>query len=749
MKQEPKGIDIPFALPRADLRDSPGADEDMISLREIVSTIWREKWVPMITSILCLVVAIVAVSQLEPRYRAAASVMFGTQKANVINLQEILTDPEFSKDTLQNEVEVLRSTSLIERVVEEMRLREDPEFNPKLAAPGPRLPAVLANVARRLGLEAPPSPPVGPEEIRRRETLTAIDRVLAGLTLRPIAGTRVIEISFAADDPRMAAGVVNTIADQYIVDQLVAKLQTTRSAIDWLTGRVEEARQRLQEAEEAVETLRASLSETAGQSFELTQQQLVALNAALSAARGHAAQVAAQYQRLTGALVDGADMGAITEFRDSPLIRSYRDGESELARRLATLSAFHPERARVEAELADVRARVRAEAESVVAAVGIDLEAARAQERSLAGAVRELETKGLAQSRDQVRLRQLEREAEASRQLYEAMLSRLKETSEQVELQEANARVLSPADVPLAPENSRKKLIVAMAAVLGLVSGIGLVFLREQLSDTFRAPRQILAGTGQPVLATLPSIGRRRTRAEVIRRLRDRPGSSLAEAVRDLRTSALFAEGAAPPKVVMFTSSVPREGKSTTALLVALTSRQMGKSTIVVDCDLRRPAAARAMQTAARPGLLAALAGAATLDEAIHEEPDTGLHLLMPLDNDPPGTVNAADLLASDRFRDLIRALSARYDLVVLDTPPTLVVADARILCPAADAVVYVVRWDHTPRGAVAEGLRELAAVGAPLRGVALTMVNEVRAARYPVDGYVYYRGRYRDYYGA
>ena len=161
------------------------------------------------------------------------------------------------------------------------------------------------------------------------------------------------------------------------------------------------------------------------------------------------------------------------------------------------------------------------------------------------------------------------------------------------------------------------------------------------------------------------------------------------------------------------------------------------------------PAAARAMQTAARPGLLAALAGAATLDEAIHEEPDTGLHLLMPLDNDPPGTVNAADLLASDRFRDLIRALSARYDLVVLDTPPTLVVADARILCPAADAVVYVVRWDHTPRGAVAEGLRELAAVGAPLRGVALTMVNEVRAARYPVDGYVYYRGRYRDYYGA
>lgn len=747
MKQEPKGIAGPFAAVQGDRGPMSDGDEDMISLRDILSTIWREKWVVMLTTILCFIVAIVAVSRLEPRYRASASVMFGTQKANVINLQAIITDPEFSKDTLQNEVEVLRSTSLIERVVEELRLREDPEFNPKLAPGGARLPGPLAGVARRLGLEPPPAPPAAPEEIRRRETLTAIDRVRASLTLRPIASTRVIEISFAADDPAMAAAVVNTIADQYIVDQLVAKLQTTRSAIDWLSGRVEEARQRLQEAEESVESLRASLSETAGQSFELTQQQLVALNASLSVARGRAAQVAAQHQRLTAALTSGADMGAITEFRDSPLIRGYRDGESELTRRLAALSASHPERTRVEAELADVRARIRAEAESVAAAVGIDLEAARAQERSLAAAVRELETKGLAQSREQVRLRQLEREAEASRQLYEAMLNRLKETSEQVELQEANARVLSPADAPLGPESSRKKLIVAMAAVLGMVSGIGIVFLREQLRDTFRAPRQIEAATGLPVFATLPSIGRRRTRAEVVRRLRDKPGSSLAEAARDLRVGILRTGGAEAPKVLMFTSSVPREGKSTTALLFALTSRRMGASTIVVDCDFRRPAAARALEVAAHPGLFEVLSGDATLDEAIQAEPDTGLHLLIPRREDLSGAGNAGDLLASERFRELIRTLSARYDLVVLDTPPALVVADARLLSAAADAVIYVLRWDHTPRDAVVEGLRELAAVGAPVRGIALTMVNETRAARHAGDGYVYYRGRYRDYY--
>ena len=528
----------------------------------------------------------------------------------------------------------------------------------------------------------------------------------------------------------------------------MAKAQATRSGIDWLTIRVEEARQQVQAAEEAVETLRARLSETAGQSLEITEQQLAALNASQPSARGRTAEVEGRYLSVTTALKNDADMGAITEFRDSAVIRDYRDQENALLSRLGSMSREHPERRQVEAQLGEVRAKVRAEAESIAAAVRIDLDAARGQEASLANSVRELETKALAQSREQVQLRQLEREAEASRLIYQTMLNRLKETSEQVELQEANARVLSRADVPLAPESSRKKLIIAMASSLGALAGVGLVFLLDQLNDRFRAPRQIEALTGLPVLATIPSIGSRRHRGDVIRRLREKPNSSLAEAVRNLRTSLWFSNVDAPPRVVMFTSSVPREGKSTTSMLTALTTRQMGKSAIIVDCDLRQPTAGQTLSAEQEhPGLLAVLEGAATIDEAVFVDPDTGLHVLVFQPGEQTTKVNAADVLASVRFRDLIRALSDRYDLVVLDTPPVLVVTDARILCSIADAVVYAVRWDSTPRGAVLEGLKELRSVKAAIAGIALTMVNEAKASKYSVDGYVYYRGKYRNYY--
>jgi Mrp family chromosome partitioning ATPase len=174
----------------------------------------------------------------------------------------------------------------------------------------------------------------------------------------------------------------------------------------------------------------------------------------------------------------------------------------------------------------------------------------------------------------------------------------------------------------------------------------------------------------------------------------------------------------------------------------------MGKSAVIVDCDLRLPALADLLGGKNEgPGLLSAVEGTATLDEAIAHDEETGLHVLMTKPSEPRSNVNAADILSSQRFDDLIDELKATYDLVILDTPPTLAVADPRILSSHADVVVYVVRWDHTPRGAVQEGLKELRTINAPVGGVVLSMVNEAKAARYAYEGYSTYRGRYRNYY--
>jgi succinoglycan biosynthesis transport protein ExoP len=271
------------------------------------------------------------------------------------------------------------------------------------------------------------------------------------------------------------------------------------------------------------------------------------------------------------------------------------------------------------------------------------------------------------------------------------------------------------------------------------------VFLLEKLNDTFRSPTDLEGKTGLTVLAAIPSIGKRKRPKQMVSSLLRKPNSALAESIRNMRTSILFSNLDQPPKVVMFTSSVPKEAKTTTSMLMAIASQQMGHSAIIVDCDLRRRTLSSIFPTNPdQPGLLAVLEGSSSIDDAVFEEPETGLHVLGP---EPAGRGqgNPADILASQRFRRLIEELRSRYDLVILDTPPVLVVTDSRIVAQLADAVVYIVRWDNTNRGAVIEGLRELTSIKARIAGLALTMVDEARAAKF-VDNEFYYKRKYKKY---
>ena len=742
---------------------NPEPDDDGSGdLRALLALIWRGKWIVATCALIATVLALLVVSQFEPKYTASAKVMFDIQKANVVDLQQVLVDQEFSKDTLQNQIEILQSSNLIALVIADLGLTGDPEFNARIRTEEPGLwdritgpfamPPEIGDLMMDWGLKSAPPPPLDATEAARRELQDVTEALRAGLGLRPVRGSRVIEVSYTSRAPRTAARVVNSMADQYIVNQLEAKLEAARAATAWLSSRVSSLKTRVEDAEAAVEAARTRLSLEAGQGLEITNQQLEALNGALALARNNVSRVTAQYERLTNAVDTGLDLGAIPEFRDSALIQSFRASETSLLANETALRASvrggHPALVRLQAQITETRRNIEAEASRIIAAIQIELDGFIAQEQGLIRDVRELETKALTQSANQVELRQLEREAGASRTLYETLLNRQQETSAQEDLQNADARVLSPAEIPMRPDAARKRQIVVIAALLGMVMGVGIVVLLNRLNNTFRAPQQIEEMTGLGVLATIPGAGARMTRSAVVAALRDKPNGSLAESVRNLRTSILFSNVDAPPRVVMFTSSTPREGKSTTSMMMAMTSRQMGKSAIIVDCDLRMPALAKLLGAQGdQPGLLSVMDGTASIAEALYQDDETGLHVLMSNDAERPVNINAADILASQRFRDVVDELSAQYDLVILDTPPALVVTDARIVAQAADAVVYALRWDHTPRGAVLEGLREMKSVDAPVIGIVLTMVNEAKAARYAYDGYVHYRGRYRDYY--
>ena len=739
-------------------------DDAAIDLRAMFSRLWRGKWIITVCVLFAGTFGYLTASQYEPVYRASAKVMFDAAGTEIIDLGNGAAAP-IRQDDLQDQIEVLRSTNLVGKVVDALGLTADPELNPALRPVTLTLldrvrglfsvPDWAIETLRDFGILAPEPParaPPSAEEVAQFERRVVIENVLGRLSTQPVPNSRVIEISVMSGDPGTAARIANAFAEQYIFDQLDARLEATRAATAWLSGRVEELQVRVQIAEEAVESARADLSFEAGQSLEITQQQLQALNATLSVARNETRAAEATYHRLKTVLESDDDYGAVPEFRDSALISQFRARETELRAQRATLlgsvAENHAAVRRVDALLAETSRSMRAEAERVIEAARVKWEALRQAETDIETDVRALETLALEQSQDAVRVRQLDREAEASRILYENFLSRLQESSEEERLEEPDARILTRAEPPLAPQTQRKNRTIMLSLVVGGFAGIGVIFLLDKLNNTFRSAPQLEQMSGETVLGVVPMIGRRMRRKTVLQRFREKPKSALAEAIRSLRTSILFSNVDVPPKVVMFTSSVPREGKSTTATLVAMTSRQMGRSAIIVDCDLRLPALADLLgHSDEGPGLLSAIEGTAPLQDAIYKDMESGLHVLMTKRSEPRSTVNAADILSSKRFDEMIAELKATYDLVILDTPPTLAVADPRILASHADVVVYVVRWDHTPRGAVLEGLKELRNVNAPVAGMVLSVVNEAKASRYAYEGYSYYRGRYRNYY--
>lgn len=718
---------------------SGAGEEDLpnIDIRSLMLKLWRGKWIIVASIVVMGLLALIPISRMQPVYRATAKMMFNLDGSGAVDIGQVVLGAN-SETTLKNQVEILSSKHLIEGVVDRLGLDRNPEFNPILAHR-------LSEQADAGTGTAPATPLSDAEKAQERRIVTAI--VTARLNLLPVDGTRVIELQFTAGDPVTAAEVVNAIGTQYLQDQVDTRLETTSAATTWLAGRVEELRERLQSAEEAVETARTAQSQAAGQGLEITQQQLVAANSSLIGARNETLAARSTVERIAEAIEQNSDFGSVPDFRTSQIIAAYRAEMVSLTSQAGQFTEGSVRLTEIRRRIDELNQMMATEAEQILQSAKTDLASKDERENALVAEIRELEDKALEQSRAQVQIRQLSREADASRVLYESFLNRLKETSAQQDLVGADARVLSAAEPPLGPlaEASQRTMIAALT--LGALIGIAIVLIIDKLNNTFRSPAQVEELTGIAVVGTVPAVGRRLHKRDIFRHFAERPKSSLAESIRNLRTSILFSDIDHPPQVVMFTSSVPGEGKSTTSILMAIASQQMGRSSIIVDCDLRLPTLAQLFEDDGTPGLVSVMEGTATLDEAIHRDPTSGLHMLMTKPSEPRSRLNAADILASQRFRDLIAILREHYDMIILDAPPTLVVADARILAPMVDAVVYLARWNQTPRNAVSEGLKDLRHVGAPIAGITLTMIDEQRAASYTYDGYDYHKGRYRDYY--
>ena len=696
------------------------------ALSRTVVMIWQHKWLLILCVLVFGAAAYFQARQLPRLYTAAATVVLDTQGRNsqVVDFDSVV--PELSTDyqAMNTEMLFFKSPRLMQRVVEALNLQQYAEFNPLLAPPAEwhsmiSFDGLVTSIKRLTEIED--APPVFVEQTPEQIIAKATDILEEKVSVSIMQATYAFEISVTSQNAGRAAAIANTIVTMYIEHQREAKFDATRDATAWLSNRVLELKDELERKEAKVNDFAASAAAVQEETVLLNTQRLKAMRDRLQQ----------QLQTARQARERLASIDAAWSDRDIQALATALDGFGD-AQSLARGLAGQPNPDLDEVQPAVDRARQR---------LANEAEQADALATSMQPPLAELESSVRSQSNDLVALKQLRREAEATRLIYEYFLNRMQEISVQAGTQQADARLLAEAEPPNFASYPKIRATVMRAGVFGLMFGLALVFLRDAMRTSIRSAEELEALTGLPVIGVIPNAAERRPDG-VVAEIVTKPTSGLAESVRNLRTAIQLSDFDSPPRVVMLTSSVPDEGKSVTAIALAQSAAMAGRKALLIDADLRRRRVKEYMRLPARAGLIALVSGRMSLEDVLVRDQQTGLDMILA----DRARITPTDLFESQRFQTILEGLQQTYDLIVLDTPPVLAVPDARVIARKADAVVYVVRWNRTNRRMVRTGLRLFQQVGIPVAGVALTRVNPKSMHQY---GYYGYGSRgMKQYYG-
>ena len=704
---------------------------------------------------------------LTPLYKGTAIVMIDQRENKVVNVEEVLSGLPTDQASILNQIQILQSRELAWHVISKLGLDRDQEFNPALRKSWLSYLAVLDPFAWLPdGSGAFQSPEEKQEKIRD----AIITRFEKRLGVSQLQLSTALQIDFELEVPGKAARIADAIADAYVEDQLNAKFEATLKATQWLSSRLGQLADQARKAQDVVEKYKADnhITEVVGPQgsglVSVLDQQIGALNAQLVQARTDAAQAEANLARVRS-LVSSGHAAEVTQVVSSVMIGQLVQQQAELIQKEAEMSTRYgpkdPKMLDLQAEKRDLDAKIAEETSHVVGTAENDVAVARAREYSLQSSLNQLESQSAVQGVARVKLRELEANAASSQALYDTFVARSKETQQQEGLQIPDARVISRSAIPTASSFPNNTLVFSVAFVASLFAGFVVAFILERLDHGFRTNARAEQVLGYPVLSTLPDIAPNRTlklgaarrgggqsanaNANAADLVIDRPLSSYSEAIRGLQLGITLSNVDTRPKVVLITSALPGEGKTTTALSLARHVAQTGQKVALVDGDLRRPNVKKIANLGDQPhDLIDVLKGDVTLDQAVVKDSRSAV-MILPASKH---VKNAPDLIESQAMAKLITELRARFDFVILDSAPILPVTDTKILTRLADAVLFVVRWEQTPRDAAADAVKSLHDIHAPIAGVALTRADSKRFHYYSF-GYGSYYYSYAKYYEA
>jgi len=678
----------------------------------------KHQW--LILSFMLAVVTIVSIAtfRMRPVYVATARIEIDRENSNILPFQGA-DSYDYMVDTdnyIETQSKVLTSETLALQTIRNSGLTSRPEFS---SPNGPSEAVAIGSLANQ---KRPPE----------------LGEFLGSLSVRRVANSRLMDVSFESTDPELAARIVNAHIETYVEQNVRSKYQSTTQASTWLADQLNDFKIKVQKSEDArIAYERQNQIWTLDDKQNMTTQKLADVNRQFIEAQSERMRRESLYEFAKAGNLDAVPRvqsnSALAE-----LLRKRTEGQAEYADSLAQYGPNFPRVQRLKSQLKELDDNIEKEKQNVLDVLESDYKEARALENLRSQALDAAKAEANQMAEKMVEYNILKREAEANKALYEGLMTKMKETAISAGLRSSNIRVVDPAMIPSTPARPARARNIMMAFLVGLIGGIGLALLREYLDNTVKTPDDVETLARLPSLAVVPQFGgsngsKRRgmlpgistngheKRIELV--AQHLPKSQMSEAFRALRTSILLSQADHPPQVILVTSALPREGKTTAAANLAVTLAQLGDSTVLVDADLRKPGIGRLLNLGAGKyaGLSSYLAGVSSLDLVSVPHPAIPNLVAIPTGPLPP---NPADLLSSHKLADAIAELRKKFKFIVIDSPPIMAATDAVILSVQADGVLLVVRSGETPKEAFTRTRDLLTSVKCRVLGVVLNAVD-------------------------
>ncbi|HYL84944.1 MAG TPA: polysaccharide biosynthesis tyrosine autokinase [Candidatus Angelobacter sp.] len=678
----------------------------------------KHQW--LILSFMLAVVTIVAIAtfRMQPVYIATARVEIDRENANILPFQgadsyDYMVDTE---NYIETQAKILTSETLALQTIRNSGLTARPEFS---SPNGPSEAVAIGSLANQ---KRPPE----------------LAEFLNSLSVRRVPNSRLMDVSFESTDPELASRIVNAHIATYVEQNFRSKYESTTQASTWLADQLNDFKVKVQKSEDArIAYERQNQIWTVDDKENMTTQRLGEMNKEFTEAQSERMKKESLYQ-----FAKSGNLDAVPQLQTNPtiteMLKKRTEATADYSEALAQYGPNFPKVQRLRNQLKEVDDNIEKEKQKVLDVLESDYQEARQHEVMTSQALDQAKADANQMAEKLVEYNILKREAEANKTLYEGLMTKMKETAISAGLRSSNIRIVDPAMVPTTPARPAKARNVTLAFLVGLVGGIGLALMREYLDNTVKTPDDVETLARLPSLAVVPqfasSNGNKRRgvlpglssnghdkRIELV--AQHLPKSQMSEAFRALRTSILLSQADHPPQVILVTSALPREGKTTAAANLAVTLAQLGDSTVLVDADLRKPGIGRLLNLAGGKyaGLSSYLAGVSSLDLVSVPHPAIPNLVAIPTGPLPP---NPADLLSSHKLADAIAELRTKFKFIVIDSPPIMAATDAVILSVQADGVLLVVRSGETPKEAFTRTRDLLASVKSRVLGVVLNAVD-------------------------